>query len=48
LQDTRVDPEPPVPGRAMSIWELHPWVATAARAVRDDRVCLVVWHFRLP
>jgi hypothetical protein len=32
----------------MSIWQLHPWVATAAHAVRDDRVCLVVWQFQLP
>ncbi|CAA9380870.1 MAG: hypothetical protein AVDCRST_MAG60-879 [uncultured Nocardioides sp.] len=37
----------PTPGRAMSIWDLHPWVPVAASAVRDDRVCLVVWHFRL-
>ena len=42
------EPELPEPGQPMSIWQLHPWVATAARAVRDDRVCLVVWHFRLP
>ena len=42
------EPELPQPGQPMSIWELHPWVATAAAAVRDDRVCLVVWHFRLP
>jgi len=36
------------PGVPMSIWQLHPWVPGAAHAVRDDRVCLVVWHFRLP
>lgn len=42
------EPELPRPGRPVSIWELHPWVPTAAAAVRNDRVCLVVWHFQLP
>lgn len=41
-------PELPGPGEPMSIWQLHPWVPAAARAVRDDQVCLVVWHFQLP
>jgi SAM-dependent methyltransferase len=39
-------PQLPEAGRPMSIWELHPWVHAAARAVRDDRVCLVTWHFQ--
>jgi SAM-dependent methyltransferase len=39
--------ELPQPGEAMSIWQLHPWVPAAARAVRDDQVSLVVWHFQL-
>lgn len=42
------EPELPQPGQPMSIWDLHPFVATAAAAVRNDRVCLVVWHFQLP
>lgn len=41
------EPELPEPGEPMSIWQLHPWVPAAAHAVRDDRVCLVVWHFQL-
>ncbi|HXH81264.1 class I SAM-dependent methyltransferase [Nocardioides sp.] len=40
--------ELPAPGEPMSIWQLHPWVPTAASAVRNDRVCLVGWHFELP
>ncbi len=42
------EPELPEPGRPMSIWQLHPWIPEAAHAVRDDRVCLVVWDFTAP
>ncbi|MBA3782665.1 MAG: class I SAM-dependent methyltransferase [Nocardioides sp.] len=42
------DPELPQPGLPMSIWQLHRWVPEAAHAVRDDRVCLTVWHFTAP
>jgi len=39
------DPEVPPPGEPASIWALHPWAPAAARAVRDDRVSLITWHF---
>jgi SAM-dependent methyltransferase len=39
-------PEPIRTGEPASIWELHPWAPSAARAVRDDRCCLIIWHFR--
>ena len=48
VEEYEPEPEKPVPGQPMSIWDLHPFVPAAARAVRDDRVCLVVWHFQLP
>lgn len=38
---------PATPGEPMSIWELHPWVAAAAHAVRDDRRCLITWDLEL-
>ncbi|MDZ5621929.1 class I SAM-dependent methyltransferase [Nocardioides bizhenqiangii] len=38
-------PVPPTPGEPASIWDLHPWAPVAARAVRDDRVCLITWNF---
>lgn len=42
------EPETPEPGEPMNIWQLHRWVPEAAHAVRDDRACLVVWHFTAP
>jgi SAM-dependent methyltransferase len=41
------DPAEPIrTGEPASIWDLNPWAPTAARAVRDDRVCLITWHFQ--
>ena len=42
------EPAPLAPGEPASIWELHPFVPAAAHAVRDDRPCLITWHFQLP
>ncbi len=39
------DPLPRTPGEPASIWVLHPWAPAAARAVRDDKVSLITWHF---
>lgn len=44
--DRPEDDEPePITDDPTSIWALHAWAPMAAHAVRDDRVCLITWHF---